>query len=69
MKRAIKGKYRVYVNYYGDEQLTDAGPATVMAEIYKKYADASEQRQVVCLQMSNAKKREGDFVEVAAFDF
>ncbi|MDR2592571.1 MAG: AgmX/PglI C-terminal domain-containing protein [Chitinispirillales bacterium] len=69
LKKAIKGKYRVYVNYYGDIQLTDAGPATVMAEIYTKYTDATERRQVVCVQMSNAKKRDGDFVEVAEFDF
>jgi len=69
LKKAAKGKYRVYVNYYGDNQVTDAGPATVMAEIYTKYADATERRQVVCLQMSNAKNRFGNFVEVAEFEF
>jgi len=69
LKKAARGKYRVYVNYYGDRQVADAGPATVMAEIYTKYADATERRQVVCVQMSNAKKRDGNFVEIAEFEF
>jgi len=68
LKKAARGKYRVYVNYYGDNQLTDAGPSTVMAEIYTKYADATERRQVVCVQM-NEKKRDGNFVEIAEFEF
>jgi len=68
LKHAVRGRYRVYVNYYGDRQVTSAGPSTVMAEIFTKYADKTEQRQVVCLQLSNAKKRDGK-VEVAYFDF
>jgi len=68
LKRAIKGKYRIYVNYYGDSQFTSAGPPTVMAEIYTKYADKTERRKVVSLQMSNAKKGE-KMAEVAEFDF
>jgi hypothetical protein len=42
-----------------------------MAEIYTKYADKTEQRKVVCLQMSKAAERgRGDGkVLVAEFDF
>ncbi|MDR2694633.1 MAG: DUF2135 domain-containing protein [Chitinispirillales bacterium] len=69
LKKAIPGKYRVYVNYYGDRQFTSAGPSTVMAEIFTKYAGAAERRRVVCLQMSNAKRNNNNFVEVADFDF
>jgi len=69
LKRAAKGKYRVYVNYYGDRQVTDAGPSTVMAEIYTKYADQSEKRKVVCLQMSNVSRREDGIAQVAEFEF
>jgi tetratricopeptide (TPR) repeat protein len=68
LKKAVKGKYQVYVNYYGDRQFTSAGPSTIMAEIFTKYADKTEQRQVVCLQMSNAKTKDGK-VEVAEFEF
>jgi len=72
LKKAIKGKYRIYVNYYGDRQFTDAGPSTVMAEIFTKYSDKTEQRKIVSLQMSNAKKVERGNkakVQVAEFEF
>jgi len=69
LKKAIKGKYRVYVDYYGDSKVTDAGPATIMAEIYTQYAGRAEHRKVVCLQMSNAKQREDGTVLVAEFEF
>ena len=69
LKKAVKGKYRVYVNYYGDSQFTLAGPSTIMAEIYTKYADKTEQRKVVCLQMPNANERGDGKVQVAEFEF
>ena len=70
LKRAIKGKYQIYVNHYGAREFTASGPATIMAEIFTRYADSSERREVVSLQMSNAKKRYGDKkVEVAEFEF
>ena len=69
LKNAVKGKYRIYVNYYGDSQVTSAGPATVMAEIFTKYADKAEQRKVVCLQLSNAKKNGKSLIEIANFKF
>jgi hypothetical protein len=81
LKKAVKGKYQVYVNYYDDNQFTYDGPSTVMAEIYTKYAGKTEQRKVVTLQMSNAKRIEGNQddpyrykerdgkVEVAEFSF
>ncbi|GBU26140.1 hypothetical protein R83H12_02833 [Fibrobacteria bacterium R8-3-H12] len=68
LKRAVKGKYRIFVDYYNDTKVTADGPATVMAEIYTKYAGKTEQRRVVCLQLSKAEKR-GDMAEVAEFEF
>jgi TonB family protein len=69
LKNALKGKYRVYVNYYNDRQFTNAGPSTIMAEIFIKYADKTERRKVVNLQMSKAKKGDDSKVEVAEFEF
>jgi len=71
LKRAVSGKYRIYVNYFGDRQFTSAGPSTVMAEIYTKYADKTEQRKIVSLQMSkvSAKRRADSKVEIAEFEF
>jgi uncharacterized protein YfaP (DUF2135 family) len=69
LKKAIKGKYQVFVNYYGDSQVKPEGPSTIMAEIFTKYADNSEQRQVVCLQLSKAQKANNDKMEIAEFEF
>jgi hypothetical protein len=70
LKKAIKGKYEICVNYYGDSQVKAEGPSTIMAEIYTKYADKGEQRQVVCLQMSkeNQTTNEG-LIKVGEFEF
>ena len=71
LKKAVRGKYQIYVNYFGNREFTKDGPSTIMAEIFTRYADKSEQRQVVCLQMSNVKKGEKDDkkVEIAEFEF
>ncbi|MDR3001326.1 MAG: TonB family protein [Fibromonadaceae bacterium] len=69
LKRATKGKYQVYVNYFRAREFAADGPATIMAEIFTKYADKTEERQVVTLQLSNAKSREDRKVQVAEFDF
>jgi uncharacterized protein YfaP (DUF2135 family) len=69
LKKAIKGNYGVYVNYYGDSQVKAEGPSTIMAEIYTRYADETEQRQVICLQLSKENKRKDGKVKVAEFSF
>jgi TonB family protein len=69
LKKAIPGKYQVYVNYYGDRQFTAAGPSTIMAEIYTKYAGKTEERKVVSLQMSNARQVGDRKAIVAEFSF
>jgi len=60
LKKAVKGKYKIKVNYFGDRQIKNEGPSTVMAEIYTDYSNGSQQRKVVCLQMSNDLKASGD---------
>jgi uncharacterized protein YfaP (DUF2135 family) len=69
LKKAVKGKYGVYVNYFGDSQVKAEGPSTIMAEIYTRYADKTEQRQVVCLQLSKENKQTDGKVKVAEFSF
>jgi len=73
LKKAIKGKYQIYVDYFGDRQFTEDGPLTVMVEIFTKYADKTEQRKVVSLQMPKEEKKEDSWsrkkVEVAEFEF
>jgi tetratricopeptide (TPR) repeat protein len=69
LKHAVKGKYEIFVNYFGDSQVKAEGPSTIMAEIYTRYSDKSEQRQVVCLQMSKENKRTDGKLKVAEFEF
>jgi tetratricopeptide (TPR) repeat protein len=69
LKKAVKGKYEIFVNYYGDSQVKAEGPSTIMAEIYSKYAGKGEQRQVICLQMSKENKAVDGKVKVAEFEF
>lgn len=69
LKKAIKGKYKVYVNYFGDSQVKAEGPSTVMLEIYTNYSTGEEKREVVCLQMSKNKQSGSGLIEVAEFEF
>jgi hypothetical protein len=34
IRNAVKGKYQIKTNYFGESELTENGPATVMVEIY-----------------------------------
>jgi len=70
LKKAIPGKYEVFVNYYGDSQVKAEGPSTIMVEIYTSYSGKEEQRQVVCVQLSKDKKADKDgLLKVAEFKF
>lgn len=55
LKNAVKGKYRIEINYFGDTQTTLAGPTTVMAEIYTHYGMPNEEKRIVTLQMEKGK--------------
>jgi len=70
LKNAIKGKYEVFVNYYGDSQVKAEGPSTIMLEVYTRYSDKEEQRQVMCVQMSKDNKNvKNGLLKVAEFEF
>lgn len=66
LRKAMKGKYKVEINYYGDRQLKIAGPTTVMAEVFTRYGTANEKRQIITLQM---KKDAKGGVLIGEFDF
>ncbi|MDN3586682.1 VIT domain-containing protein [Pedobacter aquatilis] len=61
IKKAVKGKYKIEVNYYGDRQINISGPTTVTAEIYTHYASDKQQRRVIVLPMA-ADNRNGNLV-------
>ena len=51
LRHAIRGPYKVEVNYYGDTQVALAGESTIMAEVYTNYGTPQQQRQIITLQM------------------
>ena len=61
IKKAIKGTYKIEVNYYGDNQLSISGPTTIMAEIYTNYGNANQKRKLIALQLS-AEQKGGVFI-------
>lgn len=70
LKKAIPGKYEVFVNYFGDSQVKAEGPSTIMLEIFTKYAGKEEKREVVCVQLSKERKAtENGLLKVAEFEF
>ena len=69
LKRALKGKYAVYVSYYGNNQNTSTVPPIVMAEIYTKYAGRAEQRKIVSLRMPDANRGDGKPHKALAAEF
>ncbi len=66
LKKALKGRYTIETNFFGESQVTITGPTTVMAEIYTRYAGGEENRKVITMQMPAAGK-EGVFI--GAFSF
>jgi tetratricopeptide (TPR) repeat protein len=51
LKNAIKGSYKIEINYYGDRQATVAGPTTIMAELFTHYGTPQEKKELIVLQM------------------
>lgn len=66
LKKAVKGTYKIEINYYGDRQATISGPTTVMAELYTRYGTPQEKKEIVVLQM--AKTAQGT-VYIGDLDF
>ena len=66
LKKAIKGTYKIEINYYGDKQATIAGPTTVMAELYTHYGTLQEKKEIIVLQMQ---KNSNGTVYIGDLDF
>lgn len=51
VKKAIKGGYKIRVNYYGSRQTTVMGPTTVQAECYTNYGRKSQKKKTITLRL------------------
>ncbi|WP_300672357.1 VIT domain-containing protein [Soonwooa sp.] len=70
LKKAIKGKYKIETDFYGEQQASISGPTTLMAEIFLNYASGKQERKIVVFQSD--KKGEGgnnNGILVAEFEY
>ncbi len=69
LKKAVKGKYKIQTNFFGERQVGVAGPTALMAEIYINYATGKQERKTVVFQ--NQKDNEGhdDGILIGEFEF
>jgi hypothetical protein len=66
LKHAVKGKYTVEVNYYGDRQMKIAGATTIMLEVFTGYGTQQQTRKIITMQMLPESK---GTVFIGEFDF
>ncbi|MCD2423746.1 DUF2135 domain-containing protein [Niabella pedocola] len=71
LKKAIRGKYQIKTNFFGERQVTVAGPPTLMAEVFLRYASGNEERKIIVFQDAkgrNANRTDGQTL-IAEFEF
>ena len=70
LKKAIKGKYKIKTNFFGERQNMLSGPSTVMAEVYLYYSDGRQERKIAVFQSQKENKRESDSkILIGEFEF
>jgi len=70
LKKAIKGKYKIKTNFFGERQNILSGPTTVMAEVYLYYSDGRQERKIAVFQSQKENKRENDSkILIGEFEF
>lgn len=65
LKKAVKGKYKIQVHYYGENGVKIAGKTTLLVEIFTNYGKSNEQRKLITLQLEEEEKQGiyvGEFV-------
>ncbi|MBW1656842.1 VIT domain-containing protein [Flavobacterium quisquiliarum] len=70
LKKAIKGKYKIKTNFFGERQNVLSGPTTIMAEVYLHYSDGRQERKIAVFQSQKENKRENDSkILIGEFEF
>ncbi|GEM54532.1 TonB-dependent receptor [Flavobacterium branchiophilum] len=55
LRNAVKGKYQIKTNYFGESSLTENGPSTVMVEIYTSKNGKTE-KKIHTIQLGKVKE-------------
>ena len=68
LKKAIKGKYKIQTNFFGENQMSISGATTISAEIYLFYSSGKQVKKMITFQNDNP-DRGGDGILVGEFEF
>lgn len=70
LKKAVKGKYKIETNFFGENQVSVSGPTAIMAEIFINYATRKQERKIVVFQNKTEKNRgDKEGVLIGEFEF
>jgi len=70
LKKAVKGKYTIETNFFGENQVSVSGPTAIMAEIFINYATGKQERKVVVFQNKTETDRgDKEGVLIGEFEF
>ncbi|MCD1117166.1 VIT domain-containing protein [Chryseobacterium turcicum] len=70
LKKAVKGKYKIKTNFFGERQNMISGPTTIMAEVYLYYSDGRQERKIAVFQSQKENKKESDSkILIGEFEF
>ncbi|WP_449399617.1 YfaP family protein [Chryseobacterium wanjuense] len=69
LKKAIKGKYQIQTNFFGENQVGIAEPTAIMAEVFINYATGKQERKIVVFQNQKDDKQKGDGILIGEFEF
>jgi hypothetical protein len=65
LKKALPGKYKVQVNYYGSMSQKVSGPTTIQVRLFTRYATGREIKKDITLRLKDVK----DVIDVGEFEF
>ena len=68
LKKAIKGKYKIETNFFGERQMSISGPTTISAEIYLMYSSGKQVKKMITFQNNNPNAG-GSGILVGEFEF
>lgn len=68
LKKAVKGKYKIKTNFFGENQMSLSGPTTISAEIYLMYSSGKEVRKLITFQ-NDKPDRGDDKILIGEFEF
>lgn len=68
LKKAIKGKYKIETNFFGERQMSISGSTTISAEIYLMYSSGKQVKKMITFQ-NNKPNSGGEGILVGEFEF